>query len=242
MSKTPILHPFKRHPLTGRRLEALGILPNGKVIWPCMGGDDTVPPADPPEGVSAEEWDALGDPGKRAIIRERTAREKAERDLAASRARPAPPKTGVPTPTPPAPKPEDKPGDQPDIAAIVQQAVAAAIKPFEEREQARQGEEAAEAIRVAVVEAAKDYLHDPTDAPLNVDLAKVVDADGNADPAKITEALDALGKSKPHLVKDGRRFAPPGAGPTPGGVAAPIEDRVKSSLERMQTASGVKVR
>lgn len=76
MSKLLTLHPSKRHPLTGRRLEAVGVLPNGKVIWPVLGSDDTVPPAEPPEGVTADEWEALGDPGKKAIIRERGRSEK----------------------------------------------------------------------------------------------------------------------------------------------------------------------
>ena len=80
-SAQPILHPSKRHPLTGALLEAVGVLPNGKVIWPILGGDDSNPPVERPEGVTEEEWEALGDPGKRAIVRERERAEKAEREF-----------------------------------------------------------------------------------------------------------------------------------------------------------------
>lgn len=234
MSKTPILHPSKRHPLTGRRLEALGVLPNGKVIWPCMGGDDTVPPADPPEGVTAEEWEALGDPGKKAIIRERTRAEKAERDLVAARAKPAPPKADPPKPS------EPKPSDPPDVAKIVQDAVAAAIKPFQDAESQRQAEAAAGKVRDAVVEAAKSRLHDASDAVANIDLTKVLDDQGVADPVKIAAELDDLVKRKPHLAKSATLLAPAGIG---GGAPAAATDaeKVKAVLADMQKATGIRV-
>lgn len=55
MSALKIKHPRLTHPLTGRPLEAVGIV-NGRVIWPIMGGD---PSNDPPEGGGGE-----GDPPK----------------------------------------------------------------------------------------------------------------------------------------------------------------------------------
>lgn len=38
----------KFHPLTGAPIVPLGYRKDGRAIWPIMGGDDTVPPADPP--------------------------------------------------------------------------------------------------------------------------------------------------------------------------------------------------
>ena len=94
------VHPTKRHPLTGALLRAVGVMPDGKVVWPILGGDDTTPPIERPEGVTEEEWEALGDPGKKAIAREREARVQAERERDAARARPAPPKKNTaPIPT-----------------------------------------------------------------------------------------------------------------------------------------------
>lgn len=37
----------KHHPLTGALIAPLGYRKDGRAIWPIMGGDDTVPPADP---------------------------------------------------------------------------------------------------------------------------------------------------------------------------------------------------
>lgn len=39
---------IKIHPLTGKPLEPLWTSPDGRVFWPILGGDDTVPPAQPP--------------------------------------------------------------------------------------------------------------------------------------------------------------------------------------------------
>lgn len=195
-----------------------------------------------PDGVSEEEWEALGDPGRAAIVREREARQAAERALAAARAKPAPPKKAAAAParTPAAAPPES--GGEVDIAAIVQQAVEAAVKPFSEREEQREADEAAGKIRDAVLEAAKPRLHDATDALAGIDLTTVVNDQGQADNDKIKSALDDLLTRKPHLGKvvDDRRFAQPGAGPTPGGSTPPLNDRVKATLARMQERAGVK--
>lgn len=201
-------------------------------------------PAQRPDGVTEEEWNALGDPGRAAILREREARQAAERALAASRARPAPP---APAPKPPAdPKPPtDPPKDQAgnvDVAAIVQQAVEAAVKPFRDAEEQRKVDEAATRVRTSVLDAAKTRLHDASDAIAHIDLTQVLDGNGQADPAKVTAALDDLVTRKPHLAKvvDDRRYAEPGAGPTPGGSTPPINDRVKDKLASMQQRAGIK--
>ncbi len=128
--------------------------------------DGDVPP-EQPDGVSDEEWSALGDPGKRAIVRERERATKAESDLAAARA------STKPKPAPPKQQDASK-GDEPnpdptDVAGIVAQAVAAALKPFEEREQQREAEQAASLVVAKVTESAKGRLHDASDALAHVE-------------------------------------------------------------------------
>lgn len=233
----------KVHPLTGKPIQALGFRRNGCPIWPIIGAADPVRPDDVPEA----EWDALGDPGKQALVRERGKVADLERQLAAARARPTPPPAApAPAPTPaPAPVATEQPkatsnGETPDFAALIKDAVDAAIKPFQERDQQRAASEAADRIKSAVVTAAKDRLHDGTDG-LMIDLTTVVAEDGTPDAEKIGKALDALVASKPHLAKDTRRFAAPGVGPTVGGAAVPMQQQVQSVLAQMQTATGVRV-
>lgn len=190
------------------------------------------PPIERPEGVSEEEWTALGDPGRAALVRERTARTAAERALAAARA----PKPGPPKNDPPAdpPKQTDPPKNgEVDIAAIVKQAVDAAIQPFAEREQARAVDEAANKVRAAVIDAAKAKLHDPTDAVANIDLTTVITEQGEADPSKVAKALEDLLAKKPHLAKSTLLVAPPGIG---GGAPANATEgeKVAAALARMQ--------
>lgn len=207
---------------------------------PQPSGDPSPPQR--PEGVSEEEWNALGDPGRAAIVREREARQAAERALAASRATPRPPKQDPPKDPAPPKDPGKSGGDGVDIDAIVQKAVEAAVTPFREAEERRQTETAAEQVRNAVLTAAKPRLHDATDAVAHIDLTQVLDGNGRADEAKVTAAIDDLLKRKPHLgrVVDDRRYAPDGAGPTPGGSTRPLNDRVKDTLARMQERAGVK--
>lgn len=202
------------------------------------------PPTAPerPDGISEDEWNALGDPGRTAITREREARQAAERALAASRARPAPPKAPAKPADPPKPpeKPEKPAGGEIDVAAIVQQAVAAAVKPFQDAEERRQTEAAAGKVRDAVLEAAKTRLHDATDALANIDLTAVVNDQGQADATKVTKELDDLVKRKPHLAKTTERHAPIGIG---GGAPAGATDaeKVKAVLADMQRATGVRL-
>lgn len=236
------VHPSKRHPLTGALLRAVGVLPNGKVIWPILGGDDTDPVVERPDDVTEEDWEALGDNGKVALVRERDRANKAESQVASLRAqlaknaRPAPPKNPVPAP---APVPGTAVGDQgPDIDAIVAKAVEAAIKPFQDRDAQREAQDAAKKVQDAVIEAAKPRLVDATDA-LQINLTTVLDDNGAADPAKVTKAIDDLLATKPHLAKTDTRFAPPGIG---GGGPAAIskKDQVAAILTDMQRTAGVR--
>ncbi len=177
----------------------------------------------------------MGDPGKTALVRERERARTAEQALAAARATPpTPPVPPTPGLVPP------KPGDPPDFAALISAAVAQAIAPIQERDAQREAVQAAERIRDSVTTAATDRFHDSTDALAQVDLTQVTDGAGLPDTAKITAALDDLLKRKPHLgraVDDRRRPPPGGAG---GPASAPLDDRVKATLARMQSASGVK--
>lgn len=213
-----------------------------------------------PDGVSEEEWNALGDPGKQAILRERQARQQAESALAAARARPAPPQqtsspggqTTQSTATQQTSGNSEAsqagqqqnpqtPGTGPDFAAMIQQAVTAAVAPLQQRLDARESQDAAQRVRDAVTAAAGDRFHNPADAFIGIDVASIVDENGQPNDVKIAESLNKLLEAKPYLAKptDTRRFAPPGAGSTPGGSSAPIQDQVKDTLARMQQATGL---
>lgn len=220
----------------------------GPVETPPVGASQQAPqpgqepdPAERPDGVSDEEWQALGDPGRTALTRERERAQAAERALAAARAaRPAPPKKDDP-PKPAEPQ-EKKATSEPDIAKIVQEAVAAAVKPFAEKDAQREAEKAAEAIADTVLETARDQFHDPTDALASIDLTQVTDGNGRADQDKIDTAIKDLLARKPHLGKapDGRRHAPPGSPAGASAPAAPLDTRVKETLARMQAQTGIK--
>lgn len=198
-----------------------------------------------PDGVTEEEWTALGDPGKRALVRERDRATRAEHDLAAARA------ASTPKPGPPkrsdddagkGKEPEKPAGD--DIAAIVQQAVAAAIAPFQQAQEQRATEDKARAVAEALTTAAGTRLHDASDALTQVDLTTLTDGNGRPDEAKITAALDDLVQRKPHLAKvvDDRRR--PGAGHMLGGAPTPAvseDDAVKAALAKMQSSASVKL-
>jgi hypothetical protein len=261
------------HPVTGRALAPVGYRRSGRPIFPILGGSEppnqppgnqpppSAPPAGPPagqpapgqppaapqqperpEGVSEAEWAALGDPGKAAIVRERQRAAAAEQALAAERAKhaqkpPAKPETPKPA------EPPKGPDGQPDMAALIQQAVAAATAPLLEAQAQRDAETAAGRLRDAVTTAAAARFHDPTDALAHIDLTTLTDGNGHVDQQKVTTALDELLTRKPHLGKviDTRRHAPDGT-PIGGGAppSAPLDDRVKATLARMQQASGVK--
>lgn len=61
MNETLPVHPSQRHPLTGAPIRALGVLPSGKVVWPIMGGDDTVVPVAADAPADAPVGDAPAD-------------------------------------------------------------------------------------------------------------------------------------------------------------------------------------
>ena len=199
----------------------------------------TPPGVEKPEGVSDAEWDALGDPGKQALVRERQARADLEAQLAEAR---------KPKPSPPAQKTGEEKGeaakDAPkgdDLEARIAAAVQAALAPVQESQQQWQAEQLAARVRESVTTTAAARFHDVGDVMPHLDLTQLTDGSGAPDQSKIVAELERVAADKPHLVKPA--YAPrtpmPGA-PFGGGASAPsIDERVKESLARMQTAAGV---
>ena len=238
--------------------------PNPIVLPPNPGTPPPAPPAQPPaqppaapapapaapalnrpDGITDEEWNALSDPGKAALVRERDARSAAERQLAAYRQTqptpPAQPPAEPPAPAAPVVDPS-APMNADAIAAIVQQSVAAALKPIQDAEAARTAAAAQQALTLAVTEASRPKFLDPSDvlADIGANQVALVDDTGTPDHSKITAALDDLAKRKPHLLKPGQRQAPAGLGagaPTPSNQEG---ERVNESLKRMQAATGAR--
>lgn len=214
-----------------------------------------------PEGISDDKWTALGDTGRVAIVREREARQTAERALAASRARPAPPakKTAAGDANADAQQQQQEAPAAADADAIAA-ALATAMKPFadfmskqQEREDQREAQEAAGKVVDAVLKAAKGQFkpdekgsalefHNPSNALTMIDLTKVVDDQGTPDEAKISAELVGLLKRETHLGKvvDTRRTAAVGTGAGASGAETPLGDRVKDTLARMQEANGIR--
>ena len=200
----------------------------GGFVMEADGGET---PPERPDGIEATEWDALGDPGKQALVRERQRATDAERKLAAALA---------PKPKPPAPAPKAN-GEPGDMAALIQAAVEAAVAPLRQAQEQQAIDAQARAVIDAVKAAAADRLHDASDATSLLDLTALVGADGAPDTAKVTAAINDLVAAKPHLARPqpyGRQGNPALYG-APAGPSA--EDKVKASLARMQAASGIKL-
>lgn len=195
-----LIHPTLLHPRTGEPLRAIGVV-GGKVIWPILGGDGTEDDAndkadDADSGADSDDKgkdsdDKLApedDPEsieywkKRSRQNEREARKaKRERDAATSGK--------------PAEKADE--GDKPDLDKIKADAKA---------------EAAAELLKGRVedkIEAKARAFADPEDAVAVLlrqnDIEDFIDG-GKVDVEAITEALEDLGKKKPHLLAQGKKF------------------------------------
>ena len=117
----------------------------------------------------------------------------------------------------------------------------AALAPVQESQQQWQAEQLAARVRESVTTTAAARFHDVGDVMPHLDLTQLTDGSGAPDQSKIVAELERVAADKPHLVKPA--YAPrtpmPGA-PFGGGASAPsIDERVKESLARMQTAAGV---
>jgi hypothetical protein len=135
------------------------------------------------------------------------------------------------------------------------------MKPFadfvektQERESQREAEDAAGKVVDAVLKEAKGKFvtdeasgaalefHNPSNALSMIDLTKIVDSDGRPDDTKIKAELKGLLEREKHLGKvvDTRRTAAPNTHAGPTKHTAPLGDRVKSTLSRMQQTNGIK--
>lgn len=126
------LHPSKRHPLTGEPLRAVWVRPDGRVMWPMMGGAPDDPPAPTPPA-----------PGPTPPA-------------------PTPPAPTPPAPTPPAPKPPEDPGFPKDtpVAEMSDKQQAAYYKHQSRKHEERATEyrSAADGKTAAEIKAERDEL------------------------------------------------------------------------------------
>ena len=157
-------------------------------------------PTDPAGEPDPEGADALGDPGKKALdaMKQKLASERAARKALQDKIESL----------------TAKPADQKTPEDYQREA--------EEKAAAKANERV---LKADVRAAAKEFLVDPSDAFLNLDLSQFeADADGEFDAEEIADALKALVERKPHLGKNPagqpgapapRTVAPAKAGGTP---------------------------
>jgi hypothetical protein len=87
----------------------------------------------------------------------------------------------------------------------------------------------------ATVRAASDW-NDPTDALSIIDVADYID-EGKIDLGAIRDAVDKVGRSKPHLLSAPRRSKPSADG---GGREGPAKSgNVEKILERIKQSTGI---
>lgn len=214
-------------------------------------------PPQRPDDVTQEEWDALGDPGRRALDRVRRGQREAERQREAAVAaqadvvkerdaarvelealRKAPPKP-------------DPPKDQPDVAAQIQAAVDSALqnvtKTYTEQLDNLRAERAAEQLTAQAQRIATDVLVDPALVGTFVDLRGVLNAQGQLDEQALRDNLATVVEQRPYLKRPDQ---PPGGGNPfgghPGGARpapdkATFDARVAAQLD-MARQSGLAVR
>lgn len=63
MDSLELTHPYLLHPRTGEPLRAVGVLPNGRVVWPIMGGDGSESDANDSGADDAGNDDGTDDDG-----------------------------------------------------------------------------------------------------------------------------------------------------------------------------------
>jgi len=224
------LHPSMLHPLTGQPIQALARRNDGRLVWPIMGGDDSVPPvptppATPPTNPPAAAApapanedppgaDALGDAGKKALdvmkAERNSAREAAKKaadELAALKA-----------------AQEGREAEhEAQIAAqrVKDEALAAANERI---------------LKAEVRAAAATKLADPADALRFLNMSDFeVGSDGEVDASQVAKAIDDLIASKPYLAAQGRRFP----GSADGGPRNESEKSIDDQIAEAQKAGNV---
>lgn len=187
----------KRHPLTDAAIRPLWIRPDGRACWPIMGGAPDDPPAgdppagdppagdppagDPPADPPDPDADKLGEAGRRALDRERAARQaanerarKAEAELQELRD-------------------AAKPAEQRDLEKARREGHTEGLKVGNARLVRAEAKAAAAAAK----------FRDPADviAQLGSKLDGVeVSEDGEIDEAAVRTLVEDLAKDKPYLL------------------------------------------
>jgi|GEM_PF-3022629 len=189
-------------PATGRRwpIPAGGSDDGPAGDEPPEAGDGTGEPAggaapqgdgayDKPDDVSDEEWSALGDPGKQALVRTKESAKQARQKAADEAARAAALQAQID---------ELKNASESDTEKLVREATEQATKNVTKQANAR-------IISAEVRAQAAGKLADPADAIKFLDLTKFeADDTGAVDEAAISAAIDQLVESKPYLAPQRR--------------------------------------
>ncbi|MCU1590653.1 MAG: hypothetical protein JWP11_1909 [Frankiales bacterium] len=221
-------------------IDCIKVLVNGMTVDELIAwhrarfGDARMEDPQKPDDVTQEEWDALGDPGRRALDRVRRARSEAERardaavaDKAKADQAAADAQAELEKAKKEPPKKEDPPAD---VAAQIQTAVAAALenvtKTYTEQIDQLRAERAAEQLTAQAQRVAADVLVDPTLVGTFVDLRTVVNPQGQLDEQALRDNLATLVEQRTYLKRPEQAPAP-GANPFGGhpGGARPAPDK-----------------
>lgn len=194
---------MRRHPLTGEPIVPLGFRPNGRAIWPIMGGDSTH------DGAADDQDDDAGDEGddgkvdweakfKQQLTINRSLERRGKKDLA--RIKQLEGTAGDAG----AAKDDDSKNDKVDVDKIRSEAKAAAE---------------AEVLKDRVkdkIEAKATAFKNPAHAVAILMQEKThedfLDAENKLDIGEITDALKKLGEDSPNLLAQGGRFQGGGDG------------------------------
>ena len=190
-----------------------------------------------PDDVTQEEWDALGDPGRRALDRVRRNQREAERARDAAVQERDSVKTerdtvkGELDTLKKNPPKQDPPKDPPDVAAQIQAAVDSALqnvtKTYTEQLDQLRAERTAEQITAHAQRIAADVLVDPSLVGTFVDLRTVVNQQGQVDEQALRDNLAGVVEQRPYLAKPDQPATPYGSSPygTHPGGARPAPDK-----------------
>lgn len=200
------------------------------------GGNDTTPP----QGVSADVWNALGDPGKSALRKERKRATEAEKNNAALQKQVEQLQTQIDDM-----KNSDgnkngsnnnggNNGDNPaaNLEELIAKAVTSATKPLIEAAKNKEMDE-------AIIAAASEF-YNPKDVLLLIDRKKITDSAGEIDKELLQSNIEEIAKQRPYLLKPVQRGQSTFLG---GKNSAPtVKERTEQALQRMQQATGLHMR
>lgn len=208
-------------------------------------------PPERPSDVTQEEWDALGDPGRRALDRVRRAQRDADRarDAAVAAQTAAVRERDQARTELEKARKDAKPDDAPkDVAEQIKDAVAAAVQQvtqqFTEKIDTLTAAQAAERLQTRAQKIAGDVLIVPDLVGSLVDLSTMTDGQGALDEQALRDALATLIETRPELKRAAAPADPLGG--HPGGARrtpdkATFDARVAEHLT-IARASGLAVR